>query len=617
MSTAPGGAGDRVVSSAAASPNGRGELPVWLPSGSEHVFAILHLPAETAVRPTAVLVCSPFGWEEESGHRGVANWARALAAAGHPALRLDFPGTRNSTGDRSARFPDRWTAAVADAADWLRARTGAPRVALLGIGLGGLIGCDAVLDGAAIDDLILWAVPAAGRRAMRELRAHARMIAARYPDDATSPEPGAPMEAVGYALDVAAVAAFEAITLTDRILPDGHRRRALLMGRDGLAVDERLEAHLTQAGVTVSNQPGPGYALLTGEPQGSRAPTETIATTIGWLGGDLPPGESLATAIPSGERTGGVAPAVPVVAFEHRGAPIRETAVRLRGRSEDLFAIVTEPAEPLDATCVVLFNSGSLSHAGPNRLWVELARRWATLGVRTVRVDFPGIGETPGDGDGLVDDNVFYEPVWIDETVGLLDALQGQGLAARFVLCGLCSGAYWAWQAALRDDRVVGAMLLNLWTFFYSRELVAERAPGDVLGRLRQQGFGRLIRRDVSREKLVEAIRAVRPRRMLAGARHSVERDQRSEIVRALDGLRARQLETILLFGLGEPMYQQMERDGLLTQRDRWPQLSVQRLPTSDHMFRALTVQREVHTQLDAGLAQIRDRAGVLDPGRT
>ena len=46
---------------------------------------------------------------------------------------------------------------------WLRAASRSSRVAVIGIGLGGLLAIEATRSGAPIDDLVLWAVPAGGR----------------------------------------------------------------------------------------------------------------------------------------------------------------------------------------------------------------------------------------------------------------------------------------------------------------------------------------------------------------------------------------------------------------------------------------------------------------------
>ena len=89
--------------------------------------------------------------------------------------------------------PQAWTTAIATAAGWMRENQAATRVVAIGIGLGGLMAFAAAAEGAPIDDLMLWAVPARGRTVMRELRAYAGIVSARHdrggdetPPDGTS-----------------------------------------------------------------------------------------------------------------------------------------------------------------------------------------------------------------------------------------------------------------------------------------------------------------------------------------------------------------------------------------------------------------------------------------------
>jgi hypothetical protein len=46
-------------------------------------------------------------------------------------------------------------------------------------------------------------------------------------------------------------------------------------------------------------------------------------------------------------------------------------------------------------------------------------------------------------------------------------------------------------------------------------------------------------------------------------------------------------------------------RQGALDQLERWPNLTVERIPSTDHMFRALWLQRHVHESMDRGLDRV------------
>ena len=588
----------------------RTERPLWLRSENDRSFAILHAPAGPA-SSTAVLIIPPFGWEEESGHRALADWARTLADNGFATLRLELPGTRNSTGGLESRRPATWRDAVGAGAAWLRAQAGAQRVVLLGLGLGGLVAVDAISDGAAIDDLVLWSVPARGRSAIRELRLQARLIAARFPDDDVAVGDDAPFETVGFALARDAVTEFEQLRLGERPIPPAAGRRALLLGRDGMAVDDGLQALLAEAGVTVSVQDGPGWGDLTHDPRSSRYPDMTVDLMIAWL-------REHAAVAPASDGTAADAETEPaVIEFEHEGTAMRETARWITGVDGDVFAVITEPVQaPADPLCALVLNSGSLSQVGPSRTSVDFARHWAAaFGVTTVRFDLPGLGDSPGDSDYYLRDSAYYDTALVTQTGAVIDRCIELGLPSRFVLAGLCSGAYTALHGALADRRVVGVLLLNLWAVYFSDELLAEREPGDALKRLRHEGVGRLLRRDVTAEKLIGAIRSIRPGRIVAGARHAVEHAQTAEIVAALDRLRENRTETLMLFGIGEPLFDQLEREGLTGRLGAWPNVSLQRIPSRDHLFRTRALQHHVREQIDGAMVRIRDRDRAVTTG--
>lgn len=585
--------------------------PVCLAVVPEPVLGFLHLPAAVP-RDTAVLICPPFGWEENSSYRGRRRWAQALADAGYPAARIDLPGTGDSAG--SPRDPDRlgaWTAAVAGAIRWLRERTGCPRLAVIGIGLGGLIAYLAAAGGADVDELVLWAVPATGRVLLRELKAYGGIVAARHPADARGGSPPAPgdSELIGFLLDAETAAALEPIRLDQLPLPPRPDRRVLLLGRDGLAPDKRLGAELERSGISVSTEDTTDYAKLMAHPQEAQLPLKTIERTIAWLNegsgsGDRPPDTR-----PAIERDW--------LELDQDGQAIRETPLTLELTEGATFGVLCEPAVGESAgICVVLLNGGALRHTGPNRIYVETARRWAARGVASVRADLAGIGDADGDERNLVSNPALYAQGSTADTLALLGALSALGVPDRFVLVGLCSGAYWALHAALRDPRVAGALMINLYSFYWSETLVFERETFEALGALRQQGWRRLVRRDVTPDRLMTAVRSIRPSRIRRGARHRVERAQRDQVEHDLNKLSEQDTETLLLLSYGEPLYDQLVRQGQLDQLSRWPNVTLERIPSRDHMFRALWLQQHVLGCLDRALDRVLARTAGTGVGR-
>lgn len=581
----------------------------WLALEPNPVLAFLYRPEHGSAGRTAVLFCPSFGWEEQCSYRGLRVWAQTLARAGYPAATFNLPGGGDSGG--SPRDPgqlDAWTAAVCRAAGWLSGATGADRVCAIGMGLGGLLACRAVAAGATIDDLVLWGVPAQGRLWLREQRTYATMVASRRPEDhRPEVDDEGKLEYIGFVLTDETAGEIGALRLTDLDIPNAGDRRILLLGRDGIAPDARLREHFEQAGAAVSVNDTGDYSELTLDPQRAQAPAATIAKTTAWLSkaaaGSEPPSRPQT---PGGQPT---EPAGSTIELPWNGAAVRETALSLEGPSGEMFAILTEGVGVDPApVCAVWLNGGALRHTGPNRAWVEAARRWAARGVPTVRVDLRGIGDSDGH-EGCVTNPDLYAPVRTRETLAIVDQLSERGLPARYVLGGLCSGAYWSLHAALEDERIAGMLLINLYAFFWSEALVAERETGESLAALRGYGWRRLAHRDVTMRHVGAVMSSLRPARVRARASHPVEREQSEQIEQVLDMLRDRGTEALMLLSRGEGLHDQLRRQGVLDRLERWPNLVVEQIPTHDHMFRALWLQRHVHASLDRALDRMIAKA--------
>src|SRR5262249_11448368 len=112
---------------------------------------------------------------------------------------------------------------------------------------------------------------------------------------------------------------------------------------------------------------------------------------------------------------------------------------------------------------ILLTSAGTVHRVGPHRFYVTLARRWARLGFRVLRVDLSGIGDSPAGDDGI--ENGTYPRDGYTDLGAAMDLLAERTGAARFVLAGLCSGGDFAFQMGMRDPRVESVLILNPRTF--------------------------------------------------------------------------------------------------------------------------------------------------------
>lgn len=146
---------------------------------------------------------------------------------------------------------------------------------------------------------------------------------------------------------------------------------------------------------------------------------------------------------------------------------MKETALNF-GPSGRLVGILTRPdaGEPDsgDHPAVVFLNAGILHRIGPNRIHVRLARALASQGICSLRLDFPGVGDSGTLGTTLSLIEEAQESV--TQAIGYL---ADRGLAHRFIVFGLCSGADAAFRMACTDPRVVGLVLVDPTYLFPTR----------------------------------------------------------------------------------------------------------------------------------------------------
>jgi pimeloyl-ACP methyl ester carboxylesterase len=218
----------------------------------------------------------------------------------------------------------------------------------------------------------------------------------------------------------------------------------------------------------------------------------------------------------------------------------------------------------------------------------------------------PGIGDAEGELDPYNREMGLYVPAFVGTLGELLDELGEQLAVSRFVLAGLCSGAYWAFHAARRDPRVAAAALINPRVLVLD---VRERWVRSELGKAGGlQGWKKVLRGQVSPRAVLG-----RARRLLAHLAGLVLARGRGadpdDLEAMLDELRDERRQITLAFALGEPFEQTLEEEGILGRLERWPNVAVRRLDGYDHTLRPLTLQTAGHAIIDDVLMGATERA--------
>ena len=254
------------------------------------------------------------------------------------------------------------------------------------------------------------------------------------------------------------------------------------------------------------------------------------------------------------------------------------------GPQQSITGILSQPEESQrveDAPIAIILNAGIVHRIGPFRLHVDLARNLAQKGYSTLRMDLSGLGDsTPRQGKVESDRRAMFD---VNDAMEFLTKETG---VDKFVLVGLCSGAYNAHQVAVKDERVVGAVFMDGIVFrtfgFFIRHYVF---------RLFKPRFWRnAVKRRLHSQESNDG----QAGQSLAESEFFSDELVQDEIIRDLKNLMQRGVQMLFLYTDGfddicgreqfQEMYGFRPDDG---------QLQVEYYPKSEHTFR-LTENRRV-----------------------
>ncbi len=396
------------------------ETALWFGPTDRPLFGWVHRPADdTAVG--AVVLCPPLAREWTNAHYAYRMLAQLLAAAGMLAVRFDYDGTGDSAGvDGDPARVAAWLASISAAIELAR-ESGSASVSLVGMRMGALLAAVAAAKTEPIDGVVLWDPCPSPRAFLREQSALHRLALEDHPV-----QEGV-VELPGMVLDAETATDLGSLEVPDSRHP---RARVLLLTRPGRRPQVDLAGAL---GTEVAEGPALGQERLLDVDLAEREiPVETMGHIVSWLTTQNRRPASTIT-VPRRESARiGVA-----------GTSVTEQAVRIGPAG--LFGIVTDPDEAKVSTTVLMLNSGNNSHTGPSRLWVDLSRHWASMGIRCARFDQSGLGDSPtrpGQAPQVIRAPENFDDVEDARRVLATDPTD-------VALVGLCSGGYQALEAAL------------------------------------------------------------------------------------------------------------------------------------------------------------------------
>jgi pimeloyl-ACP methyl ester carboxylesterase len=405
------------------------ERSLWLGTPENPIFARLTTPVTSSIGG-GLLISPPIGRESRAARRTLRLLAESIAGEGFAVLRYDHFGTSDSSGGfDDDRFFVEWTEQIRRGVEFLRS-LGAPAVSALGMRLGAtILGRAAQLQNLDLSSVVLWDPCESGRSYLRE---RAAFEATAQEDD--RPESTRANEKSEFVYREETKETMRTLTLLE-VEPEKLAHRILILTRDDRVTSSKLTRQFDAVSVEW-DATDEQSALLEVELPFAKLPVRALRRIEDWIVMSKVDGTPLRA---TSEVTTSPVDAGP------GPMSVRERAIAVGPRG--LFAIASEPVGEANGPWIVMVNGANEDHVGPSRLWVDLSRRWSSYGLRCVRFDFMGLGESPRSGiDPSASESDDPELADINDVIRALSPDD----PSNAVLIGLCSGAHVALRAALQ-----------------------------------------------------------------------------------------------------------------------------------------------------------------------
>ncbi|WP_289035421.1 alpha/beta fold hydrolase [uncultured Roseibium sp.] len=425
---------------------------VQIPITFDGCSGILNFPNDGLTRATGIVLCRSWGFDELCTRKYFRQIAEMLCANGYPVLRFDYLGTVDSLDKSEGENLDDWVVSTNSACEILKARTDCSSIALIGLGVGGLIASIVVKERADISGLVLAAPITNGRRYLREISLRARMIA----EGLGLEQDALPKDKVSIGGLVMPDTLCDALKATNlQNIAVNSSLPALVFTRDASPSDQKFADHLATQGCSVTIRNFHGYNELMVDPTSSKIPLQTLNDLQSWICEQFPlvlasPRPVDATSFPTTLETD----------------EFRETGLVLR-EQQPLYGVLCQPRGCKQGPVLVFLNSGYDHHGGWARNWVKAARALASQGFSSLRFDFSNVGDSPPRRNEP--EQVLYTNGPINDVSNLLDELS-QMVDGPIILVGRCSGAFTGFHAGHHDPRVKGLALINQVRFIWDPE---------------------------------------------------------------------------------------------------------------------------------------------------
>jgi alpha/beta superfamily hydrolase len=422
------------------------------------VSAILASPKSEQRRGTGVLLCRPWGHDEVCSRKFYKILADAIASAGFPVLRFDYPGTVDSVDPKEDGGLESWVEAADKGANVLRT-LGCEKIVVFGLNFGTVIAQRLSQKRNDLSGAIFAAPLVNGRRYIRETKLSEKLLYETEQIPLSRLDKGQ-TSILGNVMPPKVVDALSKVKLE---CPEALRELPVLcFARENIKSDQDFSAELQSNCEKARICDFPEFADLTVEVLTSKVPYRLVETVVDWL--KETQDEAKDHSPPLNVRQ--FSSSLKTVSFQ-------ETTTFLEVAGKKLMIVVTNPSlDDCNGPVFIFGNTGGYDHhGGLARNSVHAARVLAEHGVTSIRFDSVNTGDSYPDLP--LGQEVLYTPVSIEDFQHLVD-YASERWNGPITLVGRCSSAYAAFHTAANDPRVRQLVLVNQLKFIWDKDVPNE-----------------------------------------------------------------------------------------------------------------------------------------------
>lgn len=418
--------------------------PIWINLDRDtKIFTWMHIP-DTLTHNHAFIIVGAIGPEYMHTYRSIRLLADRLAETGCITVRYDPVGMGNSSSNLEEQdIWNKWVSTPGAIRNYIKNQYRIDSYTIIAFRSGSLV-LESYIEQYSDEEVIFWYPYIRGAAFIRDMKVLDGITKLQGKDNDT-------IEGGGYPLNKEIQTALAEVNLLASTF--GNYKNVLVIENGELTTKSHLSKQLNKNAGNIDTTYLHGLSAMARQAALSIVPVDNITSICEWTK-DL----SLKTS---------EAPIQQQPSNTFISEDYTEEAI-LIDNPDPVFGILTRPTnQNSPSSLLILSNSGSGHHAGPNRFHVHTARRLAKEGIATFRLDLSNLGDSP---DNYLQDN--YHPYPLNAANDLRLTLEYFNTTIPFkniVLAGLCSGAHNAFHASLdtKANNLRGLILINIITFYW------------------------------------------------------------------------------------------------------------------------------------------------------